>query len=260
MLVAIGSAKGSPGVSTTARVLAGVWPSDVVLADADPAGGDVSLLGRTASRGPLDPERGILSLAADARRGLANDSLDDHLQQLEGGLDVLCGVTSPEQMTGIAPAVPALAAALAHHPTRDVVVDCGRIHAGSPVMPVVAAADVLVLLARPRLESYAHLRERLRWLAQMRATSTRRLPAVGVALVADSRDRRSLGELAQLLAHEGLPVTVLGQVAEDQRAADVVAGRLDRGVERSLLVRSARQLVAPVADLGASQGAVRAGI
>ena len=41
MLVAICSAKGSPGVSVAALALASVWPSRVVLAECDPAGGDL---------------------------------------------------------------------------------------------------------------------------------------------------------------------------------------------------------------------------
>lgn len=258
MLVAVGSAKGSPGVTTTARVLASVWPADVVLVDGDPAGGDLSLLARTPSRDALDPERGILSLAADARRGLVTGAIDEHLQQVEGGLDVLCGVTTPDQMTGIAPIWPTVAGALASLPGTDVIVDCGRVAPGSPVLPVVAGADVLLLVARPRLESFAHVRERLRWLGHLQDT-TGRGPALGIVVVADSGDKRSARELAQLLGHERLPGTVLGQVAEDERAADVIAGRIDRPVARSLLVRSVRQLVDPVRALAATRGTVRAG-
>ena len=111
MLVAVASAKGSPGVTTTARVLASVWPDEVLLADLDPAGGDVALLGRAPGGRVLDPDRGLLSLAADARRGLGADAVGHHVQQLEGGLDVLCGVSGPDQVTGIGPVWPAHAAA-----------------------------------------------------------------------------------------------------------------------------------------------------
>lgn len=253
MLVAVASAKGSPGVTTSAWVLASVWPSDVVLVDADAAGGDLSLLGRTPERGALDPDRGLLSLAADARRGLAEGALDDHLQRVTGGLEVLCGVSGPDQMTGIGPVWPTLAGALAGMADRDTIVDCGRLVPGSPVTPVVAAADALVMVVRPRLEAFAHLRERLRWLAHLQQT-TGRGPAVGVVVVTDSRDQRSARDLAQLLAHDGLDARVLGRVAEDQKAADVVAGRLERGIDRSLLVRSVRELVDPVYALAAARG------
>jgi len=253
VLVAVASAKGSPGVTTTARVLASVWPTDVVLADCDPAGGDLALLGRAPDGGVLDPERGLLSLGADARRGLAADAVDQHLQRLEGGLDVLCGVATPEQVTGIGPVWPALAGAFKNFSAADVVADCGRLTPGSPVLPVVAAADAVVLVVRPRVEAYAHLRERLRWLATVQAG----LP-VGIVLVTDPRDHRSVTELSQLLGHSGQPVPVLGRLADDPRAADVLAGRVTRGIGRSLLVRSARQLTDPVRSLAATRRPVRA--
>lgn len=245
------SAKGSPGVTTTAWVLASVWPTDVILVDGDAAGGDLALLGRTPERGVLDPDRGLLSLAADARRGLAEGAVGEHLQRLGGGLDVLCGVASPDQMTGIGPVWPALAGVFADLSDADVIVDCGRIVPGTPVMPVVSAADVLVMVARPHLESFAHLRERLRWLAHLRQ-SLGHGPAVGVVVISEPGDKRSAQDLTQLLARDGLAASVLGGVAQDQRAADVVAGRLDRGIDRSLLVRSVRQLVEPVRALAAT--------
>ena len=105
----------------------------------------------------------------------------------------------------------------------------------------------MLLVVRPRLEAFAHLRERVRWLAQLQDTAVAGRSRSVSCWWPRRRDRRSLGELTQLLAHERLPATVLGQVADDQRAADVVAGRLV-AVDRSLLVRSVRQLVEPVRD------------
>lgn len=251
MLIAVAAAKGSPGVTTSARVLASVWPGDVVLADCDAAGGDVALLGRGQDGQVLDPDRGLLSLAAQARRGLAPDALDEHLQRIEGGLDVLCGVAGPEQVTGIGPVWPALAHAFARVPGRDVIADCGRLAPGSPSLPIVTGADAVVLIVRPRLEAYAHLRERLRWLAQV-SPAAGGGPPIGVVIVTDPRDQRATQELAQLLSHSSLPIPVLGRIAHDPLAADVVAGRIERGIDRSLLVRSVRQLVGPVQALAAS--------
>jgi len=252
VLLAVASAKGSPGVTTTARVLASVWPDDVVLADCDPAGGDVALLGRGPGSTVLDPDRGLLSLAAEARRGLAADALAHHLQVLDGGLPVLCGVANPDQVTGIGPVWPALAKAFSTVP-GTVVVDCGRVTPGTPVLPVLAAADALLLVVRPRLEAYAHLRERLRWLATTQIVSGAG-PAVGVVVVTDARDADAVRDLGRLLAHDGIAVPVLGRLADDKRAADALAGRVDRGIARSLLVRSARVLVDPIRRLAAGRG------
>lgn len=254
MLVAVTAAKGAPGVTTTAWALASVWPRDVVLADCDPAGGDLALLGRTEDQGVLDPDRGLLSLAADARRHLAADALGEHLQVLAGGLEVLCGVAGPEQVTGMGQVWPAVATHFASLTDRDVVADCGRLTPGSPALPLVTGADVVLVVVRPRLESYAHLRSRLRWLAD---ATTHRAPTVGVVVV--SADAGAPRELAELLAYSGIRARVLGPLAEDHRAADALAGRTQRGLSRSLLIRSARELAAEAHGLGGGLSGLREG-
>ena len=252
MLVAIAAAKGSPGVTTTARVLASVWPTAVVLADCDPAGGDLAIVGRAPGGGVLNPDRGLLSMAVEARHGLLPSAVAEHVQHLEGGLPVLCGVSSPEQVAAIGPVWPAIATVLADAPGTDVVADCGRVIAGSPLMPVLNAADVVLFVVRPRVELYAHLRERLRWLAGAQRDLPR-VPRTAVVLVGDRGTTETTRDLTQLLAHDGLAVSVVGPLAHDQQAADALAGRIDRGIGRSLLVRSARLLVDPVRALAAER-------
>ena len=97
MLIAVAADKGAPGVTTTALALAAVWPRPVLLAECDPAGGDLvyRLPGEGSDR--LDPRRGLLSLAVAARRDLQPAQLWTHAQKLRGGLDVLLGVTSADQ-------------------------------------------------------------------------------------------------------------------------------------------------------------------
>ena len=58
MLIAVAADKGAPGVTTTAVALAAVWPRPVLLAECDPAGGDIvyRLPGEGGDR--LDPRRG----------------------------------------------------------------------------------------------------------------------------------------------------------------------------------------------------------
>jgi MinD-like ATPase involved in chromosome partitioning or flagellar assembly len=258
VLVAIASAKGSPGTTTTARVLASVWPAAVVLADCDPAGGDLAIVGRAHGGGVLNPDRGLLSMAVEARHGLPPGAVAEHVQDLEGGLPVLCGVSSPEQVAAIGPVWPAIATAFASAPGTDVVADCGRVTAGTPLMPVLNAADVVLFVVRPRVEQYAHLRERLRWLAAAQR-DLQRAPRTAVVLVGDKRTTDSSRDLKQLLAHDGLAVPVVGPLAHDQQAADALAARIDRGIGRSLLVRSARLLVDPVRALAAGRQHAPAG-
>src|SRR5262245_25103143 len=93
-LIAVAADKGSPGVTTSSVALAAVWPRPVLLAECDPAGGDLIYRLPAASGGQLDVRRGLLSLAVAARRGLQPQQVWEHTQKLHGGLDVLAGVTS----------------------------------------------------------------------------------------------------------------------------------------------------------------------
>ena len=100
MLIAVAADKGAPGVTTTAVTLAAVWPRPVLLAECDPAGGDIAYWLPAEGGGRLDPRRGLLSLGVAARRDLQPAQLWTHAQKLRGGLDVLLGVTTAEQGRG----------------------------------------------------------------------------------------------------------------------------------------------------------------
>ena len=129
-LIAVAADKGSPGVTTTAVALAAIWPRPVLLAECDPAGGDLvyRLPGQDGQR--LDPHRGLLSLAVAARRGPQTHQVWPHVQKLRGGLDVLTGVTSAEQGAGLDGLWGSVGAALAGLPEADVIADCGRLGPG----------------------------------------------------------------------------------------------------------------------------------
>src|SRR5581483_7650817 len=84
-LIAVTADKGAPGVTTASVALAAVWPRPVLLAEADPAGGDLMYRLPAASGGQLDPGRGLLSLAVAVRRGLEPGQVWEHTQKLQGG-------------------------------------------------------------------------------------------------------------------------------------------------------------------------------
>lgn len=240
-VIALASAKGSPGVSTTAAALAACWPAPVVLADVDPAGGDVMWRNRTAHGGPLDPDRGLLSLGAAVRRGAAQADLAEHLQQTAMGVDVLVGLASPDQLAGLGAAWGQLPAVFGQHRT-DVLVDCGRVVPGSSAMPVFAGADVVAFVTRTDISGTAHLRERLRTLRSSLGLGGPGGKPVGVIVTTSYRDTRSAADLQQLLDAERLGVTVLGIVADEPKAAKVLAGERVGQFRRTLLARSATQL------------------
>src|SRR2546429_65365 len=130
-LVAIASDKGAPGVTTASVVLAAVWPRPVLLAECDPAGGDL-LYRFLAADGRLDPGRGLLSLAVAARRGLRPEQVWEHTQTLRGGLAVLTGVSTAQQGAGLDPLWGPGGAGLAPLPPGGGVADCGR--GGGPAL------------------------------------------------------------------------------------------------------------------------------
>src|SRR6266545_894793 len=150
-LIAIAADKGSPGVTTTSVALAAVWPRPVLLAECDPAGGDIvyRLPGDGGER--LDSRRGLLSLAVAARRGLQPHQVWEHVQKLRGGLDVLAGVTSAEHGAGLEALWGPVGAVLAALPQADVIADCGRIGVDGPYYDFLAHAAAVVMITRATL-------------------------------------------------------------------------------------------------------------
>jgi hypothetical protein len=155
--VALVSAKGSPGVTTTVAGLAARWPQPhPVMVEADPAGGDLAArFGRTV-------ERGIAGLALDGREPGSDLDPQRWLQALPcGGAALLAppGIEASASLALLAGRAGRLLEMLARqHPA--VLVDAGRWCAGSPADPLLAAADVLLVVARPTLEQLGQVEAR----------------------------------------------------------------------------------------------------
>ena len=256
-LLAIAADKGSPGVTTTATALAAVWPRPVMLAETDPSGGDLVYRGTAVHGGPLDPNTGLLSLAATARRGLAPQQLWQHSQRLAGGLDVLVGLAVAEQSAGLTGLWPSLGRAFGRLTEQapgspdaigggvgggqdcDVLADCGRLGPDSPTLDLLPEASLVLLVARTEPEQLARARDRALALSQR----LRGGPPVGVLLIVDPKhSHRLTGQVDSLLHEAG--ARVLGVLADDPAGAEQLAGRRRGAVGKSLLVRSARQVVA----------------
>ncbi|GAA1851945.1 hypothetical protein [Actinomadura bangladeshensis] len=266
-LIALAADKGAPGVTTAAVALGAVWPRPVLVAECDQAGGDLVYRLPAAAQsgdgdgdgGMLNPSRGLLSLAATARRGLRPDQIAEHCQRLVGGLDVLVGLTNAEQAQAMTWLWGPLGRAFAGLAPVDVIADCGRLGAGTPLTDLMREADMVVLLTRATLEQVAHLRERVGALTE----ELRGGPPIGVLVLADPRDfRGSVAEVDRIIAGargrgqapdpapgpaQGPPppgVTVLGGLALDPKGADLLSGQWGGRLDRSLLIRSAREVAA----------------
>lgn len=253
-LIAIGSAKGAPGVTTTALALASVWPVPVVLADCDVSGGDVGIRIGSASGGPLDPDRGLLSLGAAARHGFGPRTVAEHLQTLLGGLEVLGGLRSPEQAAGLDALWPALGPALRGLPGADVVLDVGRVGAGGPAQTLMDAADLVVLVTRTDVASLFHTRERLVSLTRSTRAASVDDVRTAVVLVSPAKDRRGRDTARQVFTRPPGELRETGADAVwtlpfDERGARLFAGEAVPRPERTALVRAAVQIAGEAAAL-----------
>lgn len=257
-LYAVCAAKGSPGVSIATIALGLTWGAPAVVADLDPAGGDLSLRYRDAQGRPLDPDRGLMSLAAAVRRGAEGADVAGHLQTAEGRLPLLVGVSRPEQVAALGTSWQHVAHSLATLPGHDVLADCGRVLPGSATMPILTRANAILMLTRPTMEELYHLRERLRALTEsMRLRDLDAVP-VGIAVLAGDRDRGSVPDVRQVIAAAGLPATVVGAFAIEPKSASALRHGLDLSARSSLLLRSAAAIGVAMRELAATRAAVLA--
>lgn len=252
-LIALAADKGSPGVTTAAVALAAVWPRRVLLAETDPAGGDLVYRSAAAHGGPLNPNTGMLSIAATARRGLVPDQLWDHVQPLSGGLEVLVGLGIAEQSAGLAGLWPTLGRAFAQladspHAPADVIADCGRISGETPAVEMFAQAALVLLVSRTEPEALARVRDRAAALSARlhggpRGAAALGTPLIGVILIADPNDSAKLmHQVNDMLVAAQTGARVIGTLAHDLTGAEQLAGRRRGRLERSLLIRSARKV------------------
>src|SRR5258705_2844763 len=242
-LIAIASDKGAPGVTTAALALAAVWPRPVLLAECDPAGGDLVYRFPAVGGGHLDPGRGVLSLAVVARRGMQPQQVWEHVQKLHGGLDVLAGVTNAEQGAGLSLLWGPIGKALASMPQADVIADCGRLGADGPLYDLLAEATTVVLVSKVHVADVIRLRDRATAFAAAAQSRGRRNFGVGVVVVADHKKfRASLGEVQHVLGQANAPATVLGGIAYDTKGADLLSGEWGGNLDRTMLIKTAREV------------------
>jgi hypothetical protein len=241
--VAFASAKASPGVTTTVTALAATWPRDrdLVVAELDPAGGDLGV------RLDLATEPGLVTLAAAGRRELDRSTFVGHTQPLpfagRSGADgdtegavrrVLMGPVAADQagaaLAALRGGLPGVLSSLG----ADVMVDCGRLDPGSAAHDVVTEADLLVVVARPVVAEVHHLAARL---------SALRPKALSLLLIGDRP--YSVAEVAEAVGASPLGTMPL----DDRAAAALTVGRSNgaRTLRRSRLLRDARALAEALA-------------
>ena len=242
-VLALLSAKGSPGTTTTALLAAALWPSPVLLVDADAEGGDIALRLRREDGDPVDRSRGLLSLLPLARREMQPATLPEHAQVLRGGIEAVAGLSGPGQAGAAGHLWSNLADAFGRTADRDVIVDCGRVSPQSSHLPLLQRADVVVCVLRPTVSGVVHTRERLAALQPALVGPDGHRPRVGLVIVADRPGGRDAEGAAGVIERDLPGVQVLGRLAHDPKGAGIFEGVELLRPERTLLVRSGRELV-----------------
>lgn len=237
------SAKGSPGTTTTALLCAALWPAPVLLVDADTEGGDVALRLRRADGDPVDRSRGLLSLLPLARRELQPGAVPEHAQELRGGIEAVAGLSGPGQAGAAGHLWSNLADAFGRTADRDVLVDCGRVSPQSVHLPLLQRADLIVCVLQPSVSGVVHTRERLAALQPFLVGPDGHHPRVGLVIVAERPSGRDASGAAGVIERDLPGVRVLGRLAHDPAGAGVFEGFEIARPERTLLVRTGRELV-----------------
>ena len=211
MLTALVSASGAPGVTTTALALALHWPRPVVLVEADASGSPGLLAGYF--RGQLDPP-GLVDLVLAQRSELLAETVPRLLTPLDGAdASVLFGLRSHQQAAGAAALWLPLLTVLQSltDAGTDVLVDVGRLGSPGSPRPLIASADVVLLVGRSDLPGLAGARS---WATALASEAT---PGQEVRMLLVGEDRPySRREVAKTL---GLPV--LGAVEWSPEPAQV---------------------------------------
>lgn len=238
-LVLLGAVRSSPGTTTAVLTLAGCIPNALVV-EGDPDGGVM------AARFGLEREPNVASLATSIRASVDESTLADHIQLLPGGVPVVVGLTAPERAVSFwRTAGSRLGASLSAIDDRVVLLDAGRMSPTSPLLPLVSEAAMTILVARPTPEELLPLSHRLATLKE----NARRC-----ALILVGERPYGAPEVARQLDAE-----VLGVIAHDPRAAAALAGAADgRGLHRSALARTARDVAGQLVDRLSVQAAASA--
>jgi len=149
-VIALTSASGSPGVTTTAVGLSLLWPRPVLLVEADPTGGSGILAGYF--RGSHEYDAGLVELALSAAP--IADALREVARPIPGTrVSFIAGTRSRSQANALHDVWRPLAEALGELESngQDVIVDCGRLGLAHAPEPLTLGADLTLLVTRTNL-------------------------------------------------------------------------------------------------------------
>lgn len=221
-LICMASASGSPGVTSTALGMALCWPRPVLLVEADPTAGSAILAGRF--RG-LQGHSGLIDLVMAHRSGVLAEALPRVVMEVpDTQVRILTGSRTHAQAAGLSRIWEPLLGALRGLTStgQDVLVDAGQLGLEGSPTPLIADADLTLLVLRSNLRALAAAKS---WAEALGADA---VPGHSVQAVVVGKNRPyRAADVARTL---GLPV--LGTVAWDPRRAEVFADGADKPTPR----------------------------
>ena len=207
-VIAVGSAKASPGVTSLSVGLGLSWEATTgrraVLVEADSDGGVL------AARFGLALTPSLVELSGTARHELTINRLQANSQLLAGQLPALvapgCGETAALVLS---PMAERLADGLGRFDDVDAVVDVGRVRSDSPSADLIKRCNLLVLVARPRFDHLVPLVHQARRLVAHEIPTT--LVCVGDRPYPPTEmAKASQLDLLGVMAHEPRVIQALG--------------------------------------------------
>lgn len=243
-MIGLTSARGAPGVTTTALGLALAWHRPVLLVEADVAAGSAILAGYF--RGTVAHTRGLRDVAVAAKLG---DPLDEALNAVlldvpGSRVRVLPGLATPTQAPMLAGTWEPLAGHLdsLDDAGLDVVVDLGRWGARHGPEPLAHAVDLLLLVTASDLPGVHAARG---WVPVLRAeldSLGRGADTLRVLVVGPGRPYTT----REIAAVVGVPV--VAELAWDPHSAATLShgATPPRRAENAPLARSLRATAAAI--------------
>jgi len=176
-VIALCSASGSPGVTTTALGLAIAWPRPVLLVEADPVGGSAILAGWF--QGAHDHDSGLLDVAFSSEP--VAEELDRVAVAIDDGVRFVPGVRSHLEARELGGLWGPLAEVLAGLDAtgQDVIIDAGRLGMADSPRLLLERADMTLLVTRSDLPALAALRSHADLVVRTRAWKRAGLLVVG---------------------------------------------------------------------------------
>ena len=260
-LVALVSASGAPGVTTTALAMTLLWPRQALLVEADPAGGSRVIAGYL--EGKVMHNQGLTHLGIGARSQPVADLMWAQTLLLDKPVDgsprkrpsavldagkgrgVLTAVRDSAQAPNLTPLWPELAPALTglEQVGFDVVVDAGRAGAMYAPLPLLRAADMVLLVTGSLLSDVNAALARVSALREDLGRNPL-IDTLGLLLIGQPREfsAQDIGET--------LGVPVVATIASDPVTAEVFSAGAEPGklFDSSPLVTSTQKAITAVQE------------